>query len=159
MQKLIIIPILIITLAACNKKDSHKNDKIKNAAWLIGTWENNTDQGNLSETWKKVNDSTFSGQAYFIKLEDTLHHENIILEQMGEDLLYIATVEGQNKGKSVTFKLTQATQKQLIFENPKHDYPQKIVYRQITKDSLVAEISGMQQGKPSSEQYPMKRTE
>jgi len=159
MQKLILFPIFIFVLAACNKKDSDKNDKIKSAVWLIGTWENNSDQGNLSETWKKENDSTFSGQAYFIKTDDTLHHESIVMKQTGEDLLYIPTVQGQNNGKPVTFKLTQATAKQLVFENPQHDYPQKIIYQQITKDSLVAKISGIQQGKPSSEEYPMKKTE
>jgi hypothetical protein len=44
------------------------------------------------------------------------------------------------------------------FENRKHNYPQKISYTQISKDSLVTEISGMQSGKLSSEKYIMLRT-
>jgi hypothetical protein len=72
-------------------------------------------------------------------------------------LTYTATVEGQNDDKPVAFKLTTATEKQMVFENPKHDYPQKISYTQITPDSVVAKISGIQQGKPSSEQFSMKK--
>jgi hypothetical protein len=53
--------------------------------------------------------------------------------------------------------MTKRTPIEMVFENPKHDYPQKITYRQITKDSMVATISGIQQGKPSSDSYPMKR--
>ena len=79
------------------------------------------------------------------------------MQQKGEELTYSAAVKGQNNDKPVAFKLTTQTEKQLVFENPKHDYPQKISYTQITSDSLVAKISGIQQGKPSSEQFSMKK--
>jgi hypothetical protein len=45
----------------------------------------------------------------------------------------------------------------LVFENPKHDYPKKITYTKINDDSLVAEISGILDGKPSSEKFSMKK--
>jgi hypothetical protein len=45
----------------------------------------------------------------------------------------------------------------LVFENPKHDYPKKITYTQITEDSLEAEISGILEGKASSEKFSMKK--
>ena len=44
-----------------------------------------------------------------------------------------------------------------MFENPGHDFPKKISYTKITNDSLVAEISGQQQGKPASEKFAMKK--
>ncbi|WP_310379261.1 DUF6265 family protein [Flavobacterium sp.] len=155
MKKIIAISVLILAFTSCNK--SNKNDKIKLSNWLIGKWENKSESGNLEETWTKVNDSTFQGLSFYIKGKDTLHFESIVLQQNGEDLVYIPTVKGQNNDKPVPFKLTASTDKQLVFENPKHDYPQKIIYNQITNDSLVAEISGIQQGKPSSDKYPMKK--
>lgn len=156
MKKIITIFILLLVFISC--QNSNKNDKIKLSNWLIGKWENKSKEGNLSETWSKVNDSTFLGLSYFIKAKDTLSFENIILQQNGEDLYYNPTVKGQNNDKPIAFKLTSSTNKQLVFENPKHDYPQKIIYNQIAKDSMVAEISGIQQGKPSSDKYPMKKT-
>lgn len=147
---------LLLAIVSC-KNDSNKNDKIKVSEWLLGKWENKSAEGNLEETWKKVNDSTFQGLSYYIKAEDTLHFETITLQQIGDELTYIATVKGQNNDKPVPFKLSGETGKQLVFENPKHDYPQKISYNQITADSLVAKISGVQQGKPSSEQFSMKK--
>lgn len=157
MKKIITIFILMLVFISC--QNSNKNDKIKLSNWLIGKWENKSESGNLEETWTKVNDSTFQGQSYYIKGKDTLHFESIVLQQNGEELFYNPTVKGQNNDKPVSFKLTIITDKQLVFENPKHDYPQKITYNQITKDSLVAEISGMQQGKASSDNYSMKKTE
>lgn len=150
--------LLLLAIVSCKEFDSNEKDKIKAARWLLGNWENNSADGNLSETWKKINDSTFQAQSYFIKEKDTLHFETITLQQKGEQLTYSAAVKGQNEDKPVSFKLTTGTEKQLVFENPKHDYPQKISYTQITPDSLVAQISGMQQGKPSSEQFSMKKT-
>ncbi|UQD56356.1 DUF6265 family protein [Flavobacterium sp. K5-23] len=149
--------LLLLAIVSCKKSASKEYEKIKIANWLIGTWENNSAEGNLSETWKKTTDSTFQAQSFFIKGKDTLHFETINLNQVDEGLEYNAQVKGQNNDKSVRFALTASTENQLVFENPKHDYPQKITYTKINKDSLVAEISGIQQGKPTSEKYPMKK--
>jgi hypothetical protein len=149
-----------VILSSCKKSETAESNKyaeIEKAAWLIGTWENNSPEGNLSETWSKENDSVYNGQSYFIKKQDTLHSEQITLTQTGTELVYRPTVQGQNNNKPVDFKMTNSTDKQIVFENQAHDYPQKIVYNKITGDSLVATISGMQQGKPSSESYPMKK--
>ncbi|MFE3869330.1 DUF6265 family protein [Flavobacterium sp. LS2P90] len=149
--------LLLLAIVSCKNSDSNEKDKIKAARWILGNWGNKSADGKLSETWKKVNDSTFQAQSYFIKEKDTLHFESITIQQKGEELSYSATVKGQNSDKPVTFKLTNSTEKQLVFENPKHDYPKKIIYTQINKDGLVAEISGTLEGKPSSEKFSMKK--
>jgi hypothetical protein len=149
--------LLLTALVSCKNSGSNEKDKIKEARWILGNWENKTVDGNLTETWKKVNDSTFQAQSYFIKEKDTLHFESITLQQNGEVLSYSATVKGQNSDKPVTFKLTNSTEKQLVFENPKHDYPKKIIYTQINEDSLVAEISGTLEGKATSEKFAMNK--
>ncbi|WP_426091591.1 DUF6265 family protein [Flavobacterium sp. DSR3-2] len=151
------LALLLLAFVSCKNSDANEKEKIKAANWLLGNWESKSVEGNLTETWEKVNDSTFQAQSYFIKEKDTLHFESITLQQKGDKLTYSATVKGQNNDKAVTFKLTTGTEKQMVFENPKHDYPKKIIYTQITKDSLVANISGIQQGKPSSEQFSMKK--
>lgn len=159
MKKIIYITICLtgLTGISCKKEKSRSNDKIKTAEWLIGNWENKLEQGTLSESWKKGNDSTLNGKSYFIKEKDTLNDETIVLTENGTDLFYIPVVKGQNNNEPVLFKMTKATADQIIFENPKHDFPQKITYLQITKDSLVASISGIVNGKRESESYPMKR--
>jgi Domain of unknown function (DUF6265) len=111
---------------------------------------------NFSNTEKK-NDSTFSGRSNFIAGKDTLSSETISLEQNGGNIFFIPTVKGQNNEQPVKFLLTYSTMNQLVFENPEHDFPQKITYTQITKDSLLAEISGMMAGKQNSQKFPMTR--
>ncbi|MEN2401028.1 DUF6265 family protein [Flavobacterium sp. MC2016-06] len=146
---------LVLAFVSCQKTVSVEKDRIKTADWLIGDWENKSPEGVLSENWQKLNDSTFSAASYFIKGKDTLHFESIILAQLGETLTYKATVKGQNDDKPVEFPSTISNNKQLVFENPKHDYPQKITYTKGANNTLTAEISGNLQGKLTSEKFIM----
>jgi len=124
------------------------------ASWLLGTWQNKSSEGLLVEKWQKMNDTTYSGKSFFLAGKDTAFAESIVIQQRGGKLYYIPTVKNQNNGKPVTFTQTGIG---LAFENPKHDYPQKITYVKVKPDSLVAEISGMSKGKFKSEKFPMGR--
>ncbi|NDP27951.1 MAG: hypothetical protein GZ087_11070 [Flavobacterium sp.] len=156
-QKTILSLIVIISFASCQK--SKEASKIMDTDWLLGKWENKSADGNLLETWKKVNDSLFVGESYFIKGSDTLHSEKIQLKQKGEGLFYVSTIHGQNNDKPITFKHNIEIEKKLFFENPKNDYPKKIIYQRLSKDHLLIEISGIQQDQPSSVRYSMKKSE
>jgi hypothetical protein len=147
MYKKITFLLLITILVSCKNADaddSDKNekDKIRTAHWLIGSWEFKSTDGILSENWKKLNDSTYKGESYFIKGTDTLHCETITLQQKEEDLSYLTTIIGQNNDEP-------------ICTGGMKRYPE-IIYNHLSKDSLVTEISGLQSGKPSSEKYLMK---
>jgi hypothetical protein len=40
------------------------------------------------------------------------------------------------------FKLTRASATEVVFENPQHDFPKRIIYRKGADDSLTASIDG-----------------
>jgi len=130
---------------------------LEKANWFLGRWENNAPEGNLSEIWKKQNDSTFSGESYFVIKNDTVFAETVSLEEQNGKLSYVVTVPNQNDAKPVAFELTSSEANTLIFENPKHDYPNKIIYNQVGTDSLVAEIRGRKDGKEKNEFFRMKK--
>jgi hypothetical protein len=155
MKKKTLILLLSISLISCF--NSNTNAKITVADWLPGKWENKSIDGDLLETWTKLNDSVYYGQSFFIKGKDTLHSEHIQLVQKGENLLYISNIKGQNNDKPVTFIKNDTIEKQLVFENPNNDYPKKISYNPISKDGLIIEISGTQEGKLSFDTYTLKK--
>lgn len=155
--KLPLLVVASIILAHTSSYAQQKSNPIAQAKWLIGSWKNKSAKTLDIETWKKLNDSTFLGRSYSLAGTDTISSEHIRIEQHDGKLYYIPTVKNQNNGKAVTFALTSSDNKHLVFENPEHDFPQKITYTQITKDSLVAEISGVWKGKQKAIQFPMKR--
>ena len=153
MKKTILFLLTSLLFISCQK--SKEATKIVDADWILGNWESKSAEGTLTESWSKVNDSTFQATSYFIKEKDTIHFETISLQQKGEFHTYAASVKGQNNDKAVQFTQTNKAPKQLSFENLKHDYPQKISYTQKNASNLLVEISGIQQGKTSSEQFLM----
>jgi len=157
-MKNVIIIVVCVLFLSCQPSSDKKFEQLEKMNWLVGQWENKMPEGILTETWTKTNDSTFSGTSYFIiNKNDTVHSETIFLTQLKDELIYSPTVKGQNDDKSVDFILTSNIENSFVFENPKHDYPKKIVYKKVAENGLITTISGMQQGKQSNESYPMKK--
>jgi len=150
-----------LTLLSCKKYDKNGNEiksfnELAKAKWLLGDWEKKDSLGTLVEIWRKEDDSTFVGKSYYLQNDkDTLLSEQIELIQEKDHLIYRATVVGENNDEPVPFQLTKAEDSLLIFENPKHNYPQKIEYKLKKSRTLVAAISGKQNGKSSTESYLM----
>jgi hypothetical protein len=132
-------------------------NELAKADWIMGRWQSNFKGGSATEIWEKQNDSTFGGRSFVVAGKDTVSSEQLRLVQEGDLLYYIPTVKGQNNNQPVKFKMIKATGDELIFENPEHDFPQKISYKKVSADSIVAEISGNMNGVQSAEQFPMSR--
>jgi len=147
---------------SCKKYDANGNEikkyeELSKANWLLGEWEKIDSTGTLKEIWNSKNDSTFSGESYYIIKNDTIHNEQIELTQNLEHLIYTATVKGENNDSPISFQMTKDEDSVLVFENPKHDYPQKIQYQLQKNGNLTATVSGIQNKKASLESYPMTR--
>lgn len=162
MKKYLIV-VLSLVLSACqqqvkqSKIETDKYSQFQKTVWLIGNWQKQTEKGVLTESWQKLDDSTLVGQSYFIDGVDTLSSESIRIEQRNRKLFYIPTVKGQNNGMVVNFNLTSVNDSSLIFENPEHDFPQKITYNKMKNDSLMAEISAILNGNLKSQKFLMGR--
>jgi len=155
-SKLNILFAIIGIIAFCSWAN-HSEKKIKKAEWLIGTWENQTQRGSIYETWTKISDDEFYGKNYILKEKDTIVFETIRLVQEQDSLFYIPTVKNQNNDFPVRFSSKLISKDRLVFENPKHDFPQIISYTKIGVDSLIAEISGIKNGQERKQTFPMKR--
>jgi hypothetical protein len=156
MRQFFFFSIVSLLLLSCT--NSHKNDKIKASEWLIGDWKNQSEEGILNETWSKPNDSTLVAGSFFIKEKDTLHFENIALKEKEGELIYETIIKGQNNDKPILFPLLSETENELVFENLKNDYPQKIKYQRNSKTAITISISGNLAKKAVSEQFKMTKT-
>ncbi|MEM6380063.1 MAG: DUF6265 family protein [Bacteroidota bacterium] len=152
--KLLTILISLGALVGCKSK---VQSNFERAHWIIGNWANQTAKSITYETWKMVNEQELTAKSYVLDGKDTLLLETIQFIQQAEGTFYIPAVVNQNEGLPVRFTLSQLTDTSWVVENPAHDFPQKIAYRQIAKDSLVATISGIQNGEERSVNFSMVR--
>jgi hypothetical protein len=164
-MKYSVILIAAFIVSSCNTtvteekaKAEAKQTEIQKLAWLLGDWENLSPEGNSYERWKKISDTQYGGIGFVLVNADTVFFEGLQIEERSDGLYYIPTVRDQNNAESVSFKLTTSANGAFLFENPTHDFPQKILYKQINADSVYAEISGMQNGKEKVEKFPMRRS-
>ena len=141
-------------MLSCGNSETKKDyPELRKATWLVGKWQNRLPEFDLVEMWVPKNDSTIAGMGFMILNQDTVFSDEIDIQQIDKDLYYISI--DRSTGKAVKFKLSSSADKLLVFENPEHDFPQKISYHQFSADSLMAEISGTKEGKESSQKFPM----
>lgn len=155
------LPLITLLISACGGKEAapekeQEKSRLEKAAWLLGSWENNSEEGKMSETWVEDHENAYSAKTYFSIGKDTVFRELSRLEETGSNLQCVISIEGENDEKPVTFKMTKQSEQNLVFENPKHNFPNKITY-QHKGDSVIAEISGMQKGKFAKQRFGMVR--
>jgi hypothetical protein len=72
-------------------------------------------------------------------------HEFLQIRERDDGIFYIAQPNG---GTAVLFKLVKINDNEAVFENPQHDFPQRITYQRMIDGSLLAAIEGEEKGKP-----------
>jgi hypothetical protein len=132
-------------------------DPLKKLEWLEGNWKNLSGEGAFYESWKRANDSVIEGKSYAIKNQDTVFFEQLSLQRKGSDVFYVPVIKNQNEGKPVYFKLVNDSSGKFVFENKEHDFPQRIIYRQLKPDSVYACVEGMQNGEFRKEEFYLGR--
>lgn len=128
--------ILLSIIAACLTSIAYGQPAFP--GFLQGTWK--TENRDTYEHWDKLNESSLKGFAY--KLEDGKIRVTEYLEigLKKQDVVYTATLADQNQGEGVDFKLV-AAEGVWNFVNPVHDFPQKIVYRELSANEIFVEVS------------------
>ena len=113
-KKILVFVISLVSFGSCI---AQQKNKIKQAEWLIGTWENKTAEGSIYESWVKQNDSVLIGKSYMFKGKDTIIFESVQLVQEQANLFYIPIVKNQNNGLPVRFSLKTISNEKMIFKN------------------------------------------
>ncbi len=129
---------------------------INSLEWLGGCWEGSFANGRtVSEQWIKPSGGMMLGTSRTVRNGKSVAFEFIRIEQSDDgSIRYIAHPSGQSE---TVFLLVKTERRQVIFENPTHDFPQRIFYTLITPDSLIARIEGTVNGKVRSSDFPYRR--
>jgi hypothetical protein len=98
---------------------------------------------------------TLLGMSRTVAKGRTVAHEFMqIREHEPGRLAFIANPSGQAQA---TFPAKSVGEREIVFENPMHDFPQRVIYRLDEAGILRARIEGTIDGKPRAEDFPMRR--
>jgi len=133
MKYLILITILSIQLMAQDKTDMQK------LLWIADSWVSASGETTSYEEWKVINNDLYEGGSKTIKEGKTIFSETLKIENIAEGIFYVADVA--HNPAPVKFKLTSVSDTSAVFENPQHDFPQRITYL-LEEGNLHAIIEG-----------------
>lgn len=124
--------------------------------FLAGTWES-TNNIKFYEKWELLNDSTMRGLGFSINNGDTIYDEQLYLQRIEEKISYVAIVWKQNHAEPILFPLVEAGRKEFVFENPSHDYPNRIIYKKTSDSTMHIRIETLKETK--GKDFYMKKIE
>lgn len=82
-----------------------------------------------------------------------MEFEFMSIREVNGRLSFVAVPSGQ---KQAVFPLVRGTATELVFEDPQHDFPQRVIYRNVN-GVLAARIEGEVNGKSRSADFPYRR--
>jgi Domain of unknown function (DUF6265)/Outer membrane protein beta-barrel domain len=126
---------------------------------IEGLWFMPDERGDRLEVWTIQDDSTLLGKDLRIKADDgdTVLLETMILTLRDTNIVYGVKARGQNANKMVEFKLTEAYGNEFLFENPKHDDPQKIRYLLLGNREMQVTTEGKRNNRPVTNEFVFER--
>jgi len=153
MKSIAMLMLGVFTATTCQQ------DVFNELQQLSGTWRMETKKGALYETWKRISKDEMQGKSFKLNGKDTVVLENVRLSKSSEGLFYIPVLSDQNEGKPVPFKMINSKDQTFVFENKEHDFPQRIIYHLVSKDSIHAWIEGTENGKEGRSDYYFRRVQ
>lgn len=127
---------------------------ISDLSWISGDWQTAPGgRAQIEEHWTSVAGGSMLGMSRTVAGEKTAEFEYLRIEQRADGVYYVAHPKARCPGTD--FKLTKASATEVVFENPQHDFPKRIIYRKTGTDSLTASIDGGEGTKAMS--FPYRR--
>lgn len=128
---------------------------------LMGAWTDSVSEPGalVHEIWSRTDDAFHAGTGFVMVGQDTvfIEHLSLAYDSTGTPS-YDVRVPSQSEGGMVRFPLTACIGDSMVFENPAHDFPQRIVYALQADGDWIARVSGMgKDGTPRGFSYRFKR--
>jgi hypothetical protein len=121
---------------------------------MAGCWTLASAQTTIEEHWMKPSGGTMLGMSRTVRNGKTTEYEFLQIRETPGQLEYVAKPSGQPEA---TFTLKTVEPGNVVFENPTHDFPQRIIYKKTGEASATARIEGTRNGELQGMDFPFHR--
>jgi hypothetical protein len=140
------------------RRQAPQGTSLEQLAWFTGCWAYTSPRVVIEEHWTRPAGGSMLGMSRTLRRnpggDSTIAWEFIRLYARGVDLVYAAQPHNQPAAEFVSEKVGDG---EVVFANPAHDFPQRIIYRRVRNDSLRARIEGTQNGRARGSDFPYVR--
>lgn len=149
MMKLI-LAIAVLTSLSAEPVQPAAKPAMASLAWMTGSWSGESQGLEMEEHWTAPKGNSMIGIHRDVAKGQTRSFEFLRIEQQGDQIVYLSMPKGRSP--ATPFPLKEMTATRVVFENPAHDFPQRIIYWKDGND-LRARIEGTVNGKAESEEW------
>jgi len=132
-------------------------DSVHDLAWLAGCWASVGGEAGSGEQWMAPAGGTLLGMNRVVLEGKTVAYEFLQIRELeGGGIEFVARPSGQT---GASFGMVKGSASKVVFENPDHDFPQRVIYRLAGDDQLVGRIEGETEDGLKAVDFPMKRVD
>ena len=140
----LLFTIAIAGMSRFGRSSAAQESGVAQLQWISGCWVSDDGKERTEEFWLKPAGQSMIGLSRTIAGGKTVFIEYAQIAEARGEIAY--TVSLGMGARPVSFKLIKSSDSEAVFENPAHDFPQRIIYRRESKDSLFARIEGKEKG-------------
>jgi Domain of unknown function (DUF6265) len=111
--------------------------------WMAGCWEYRANRLVVTEQWSVPRAGVMLGAGQTTRGDSTIEYEHTRIFERGGKLVFSAQPSGQAPAEFVADSVRGLS---VMFSNPAHDFPQRVIYRNAGPDSLLARVEGQRGG-------------
>ena len=141
------IPCLVLIAITASVRPLHaQGSPVHQLSWIAGCWRqsNSASDRTIDEQWMAPMGRTMLGMARTVRSDSTVEFEHLRILERGGHAIFHAEPSGQ---PPADFEARAVSDSLVTFENPAHDFPQRVIYRRNGRDSLIARIEGTRNGR------------
>lgn len=147
---------VVVAMTVGTMSNASQKVGIERLEWISGCWVLDDGKERTEETWMKPAGKSMLGMSRTVAGGKTVFTEHIEIREANGQISYIVAL-GMG-AKPTVFKLIKSSDNEVVFENPEHDFPQRIIYRRESTDALFARIEGAEKGVNKAMDYRYKRS-
>jgi len=131
---------IFLTLLVLVAPEPSQPPSLETLRFMTGCWRGPAGGGaTLEEYYTAPAANLMLGVSRYLREGKVTDYEFTSIEQRDSDLVITPWPKGQ---PPASFRLRRLGDKEVVWANPEHDFPQVISYRRVAPDSLVARIEG-----------------
>jgi len=153
--RLFVLPLALLSAPMMAGAADAADPPLARAAWLAGCWQAEGGEPGSQEHWLAPAGASMLGVSRTVVGQRTAFFEFMQLRVDEQGRLVFIAHPGGRAGTS--FVQAASAGDALAFENPRAEFPQRIVYRRLAADKLLASIEGLQDGRSRQVEFPMTR--
>jgi hypothetical protein len=150
----IVLLVLLSAAGAAAAAGAQSGAQVDRLAWLSGCWSQPRANGGVEEHWMAPLGESMLGMSRTVVSGKTVEYEFLRIAVVNGTLAYVAAPSGQTE---TAFPLKTLEDGVVVFENPSHDFPQRVIYRRNADASVTARVEGTVDGKTRGQDFPYRR--